>query len=93
MKHVFTLEKTFLSSRTEATALREKIEKHIKGKYCSITINGSNTVGLSETYADEVFGKLAKKLGKKRFFEVFSFVGFSELDLGVIATALQKRLR
>ena len=71
----------------------EKIEKHIKGKYCSITINGSNTVGLSESYADEVFGKLAKKLGKKRFFEVFSFVGFSELDLGVIATALQKRLR
>ncbi|MEG0553733.1 MAG: DUF4325 domain-containing protein [Carnobacterium sp.] len=92
MKHVFTLEKTFLSSRAEGTAFREKIEKLIKGKYCSITINGAEVVGLSESYADEVFGKLAKKLGKKRFFEVFTFIGFSEFDLGVIATALQQRL-
>lgn len=91
MSLVITLEKKYLSNRSSGTNLRLNIEKLIKGKRATVTINGAEITGISESYADEVFGILAKNLGKKRFFSTINFIGFNDADLGVIATVLQRR--
>ncbi|MRT00677.1 DUF4325 domain-containing protein [Ralstonia pickettii] len=87
----FAPEYTDLASRYIAAELRRGVTAALSdGK--QVTVDLSNVLSMSESYADEVFGVLVVTLGIQRFVQMITIKNANEHILRVIAKALKDRL-
>ena len=82
----------FLESRSIGRKLREETEQYINNAEY-IIINMEGVRGLSNSAADECFGKLLIALGAQKFKEKIKFRNINDLSKAVINFALSNRMK
>ncbi len=82
----------FLESRAVGKKIREEIEQHINDAEC-IIMDLEGVRGLSNSAADECFGKFLLSVGAKKFKEKIKFRNMNDLSKAVINFALNNRMK
>ena len=82
---------TDLASRRSAAILRADIDRFLQS-YKRVVIDLSNVQTISESYADELFGILARDFGLESFSRLISIRGASADVLRRVAGAVKERL-
>ena len=82
---------TDLASRSSAALLRSQIIEQLRDTE-SLTLDLSNVISISESYADELFGVLVNLIGIKEFGSRISVRGASRPVILAVAHAVQRRL-
>jgi len=81
----------FLSTRFLGKLVREKMEKVWNG-YEIIYIDASGVEGMTNSFADECFGKLLQEKGISQFKEKLRFQNLNKFSEKVLIKALSNRL-
>jgi STAS-like domain of unknown function (DUF4325) len=84
-------ESASFGSREIAREVRTKIENILRSTLKPITLNIRGVTIVSSSYADEIFGKLAKDLGLEVFRSRVEIVGSNPNVHGVIGRAVKQR--
>lgn len=94
MSTFITFNNTDLASRSAAAKKRAEIESllstSVKDTIISIDLSGVESI--SGSYADELFGMLAQKLGEEAFIQQFKFIRAKDHCLTVIAECIITRI-
>lgn len=84
-------ESASFGSREIAREVRTKIENILRSTSKPVTLNMRGVTLVSSSYADEIFGKLAKEMGLGTFRSRVEIVGSNPNVHGVIGRAVKQR--
>ena len=86
-------ESTSFGSRRAGLEVRNKIQNILSyGEYSSLTIDMSGISIMSSSFADELFAKLAVKIGIEKFLDIIVLKNASTLHKQLIEKAISQRL-
>lgn len=90
LDHIIKISETDLASRRSAAVLRSELEPLLSAT--SVTLDLTRVVGISESYADELFGVLVRDLGIEQVLEHLHIRNAQPQVLRSIVHAIRQRL-
>jgi len=90
LDHIIKISETDLASRRSAAALRSELESRLSST--PVVLDLAKVIGISESYADELFGVLVRDLGIEQVLDRLHIRNAQSQVLRSIVHAIRQRL-